>query len=75
MSAAKEVWAGPTDADEDDEVGILRRNARKFEKYWPSLFTSVFPVFSFVFKVVMIVEIVARPVAHLEAARLHLNSH
>ena len=53
MSAAKEVWAGPTEADEDDEVGILRRNACKFEKYWPSLFTSVFPVFSFVFKVVM----------------------
>ena len=53
MSSAKEVWAGPIDADEDDEVGILPRNARKFEKYWPSLFTSVFPVFSFVFKVVM----------------------
>lgn len=53
MSAAKEIWAGPVDADEDDEVGMLRWNARKFEIYWPSLFTSVFPVFPFVFKIVM----------------------
>ena len=53
MSDAKEVWAGPMDADEDDEVGTVRRTACKFEKHWPSLFTSVFPAFSFVFKVVM----------------------